>query len=217
MTKRGSDALLSLVANGYDNVDDDTTNKRKLLASSSSSSSRRKALLSSIASDGSGSTSGSISGNGVYSSTNSILQRQQRQRQNQNTIKMATSQEECDAEWKLIREAMNIIQQNSPEYLKSTKSKARSKSKKTLPPLPPIYPADSTTTLWDGNSGNIDSDDDEWLLSVLSSNDTLLLSVLELENILQADQIVKRIVNTFEWGTHCHRRRHRRQYLLFVK
>ena len=96
-------------------------------------------------------------------------------------IKISQSIHECRHEWKLIQEAMNILKQT--------------KCIQNDIALPPIYPQDSS--LWNTND-KVDTDDDEWLEEIIygrgwNTND------LELENILQADQLVNRILKTYEW------------------
>ena len=93
-------------------------------------------------------------------------------------INIAQTADDANKEWDLIREAMNILQE------------VKEGSATTYPP---IYAKDSSP--WDVDL-EVTSDDDDWLYSILiGSQDSL-----SLENILQAEQIVKRILNTHEWA-----------------
>ena len=93
-------------------------------------------------------------------------------------VKISQSLAECRHEWNLVAEATKVLSQNS----------------RALSPLPPIYPQDSSP--WDVNY-QVDTDDDEWLIDVSSKGWN---SVLQLEEVLQADQLINRILKTHSWS-----------------
>ena len=94
-----------------------------------------------------------------------------------NIVKMSHSTAECKNEWRLIDEAMLILSQNNNGKID----------------IPPIYPGDSSPF---DTSYTVDTDDDEWLIDIITKGWN---GDLELENILQADQIVNRILKLDEW------------------
>ena len=100
-------------------------------------------------------------------------------------IKVAESLDEAQSEWMLIEEATRVL--NGHEKRQS------SKKKKTSLPLPPIYGESSSP--WT-ISNEADSDDDEWLVSITNG----FSGPMELENILQAEQVVTRIIGSHAWA-----------------
>lgn len=101
-------------------------------------------------------------------------------------IKLAVSVDEVQSEHHLVSSAISILSAHESRGSKS--------DYQYLISLPPIYSNESPFDL----SNNADSDDDEWLLSILYGTFT---GLLEFENILQAEQIVKRILDTSKWSS----------------
>mmetsp|Transcript_16716 Transcript_16716/g.31667 ORF Transcript_16716/g.31667 Transcript_16716/m.31667 type:complete len:1010 (-) Transcript_16716:8-3037(-) len=176
-TRRARDALLSLV------VDGDLLSNRKSSSwerTRQRQGSTRKDILSSIS---------------KKSLTSEILQkriRDNRQNNARRLIKVATTLQETREEWGFILEATNILKGHEPGRL--------IQNEQELLPLPPIYGMQSSP--WDIHQEEADSDDDEWLQEILASvgGYTVVGSCLELENILQAEQVVKRIIKCYEWS-----------------
>ena len=98
-------------------------------------------------------------------------------------ISIAQSAEEAILEYKLVSEAMEILQ---------------SQQSSTRIPLPPMF------QLYDGvsSSTTADSDDDEWIDICLASlpPGVDIYQEIDLENILQAEQVVKLLIETYEWA-----------------
>ena len=102
-------------------------------------------------------------------------------------ISIAQSAEEAILEYKLVSEAMEILQ--------SQQSSSRI-------PLPPMF------ALYDGVSSSsssptaADSDDDEWIDLCLDSlpPGVDIYQEIDLENILQAEQVVKLLIETYDWA-----------------
>ena len=193
-TKRGRNALLHLVTHeSYDNM------KRKgFLASETYKASRRKAMLSSMTAASSSFTSNNVGGSGSGSSRGNRSNMRQ-------IIKIAESASEAQEEWALVKEAMSVLEgHNDMMQIRRNNADGRRRNTReskaaTMPlPLPPIYAADAKTP-WDVGGANdvVDTDDDEWLHHILAGG---FNGKLDLEHILQADQIVKRILGTFEWS-----------------
>jgi hypothetical protein len=131
--------------------------------------SKRKSLMSALDSNGKSSLKG------VKNSQNESLTIT---RDMKHIVKLSQSSAECKYEWKLVEEAMDIL-------TNTELSRTR---------LPPIYPGDSSP--WDTTS-RVDTDDDEWLIEILSIGWN---GSLELEDILQADQVVNRILELSAWS-----------------
>ncbi len=153
-TKRGRDALLSLV-----DVGSDRPRQRRKLRNTS----KRKAMMPS--SQWNASFKNAANNNDGH-------------RHNTYIVKISQSVAECRHEWNLIREATKILSQN----------------RLGLSSLPPIYPKDSSP--WDVNY-QVDTDDDEWLIEASSTG---WATPLQLEQVLQADQVIDRILKTHAWS-----------------
>jgi len=100
-------------------------------------------------------------------------------------IKVADNLEEAQHEWMLIKEATRV--------LKGHEKRSSSNGNKAALPLPPIYGESSSP--WT-ISNEADSDDDEWLVSITNG----FSGPMELENILQAEQVVTRIIGSHAWA-----------------
>ncbi len=190
-TRRGRDALMYIVSHDESRYD----NKGEFLATRNYEPSKRKAMLSSMtASSSSSSFSANVDRNGrPFFRRNS----------NKHIMKIAEDASEAREEWARVQEAMNILQsqqrENQPNQRRSGIQSAPKPKFQRIITLPPIYAADSSTPFASaamGDDGMIDTDDDEWLQQILSG----FGGKLELEHILQADQIVNRILRTFEWA-----------------
>lgn len=105
----------------------------------------------------------------------------------ENIMKIADSLEEVQLEHQFVSSAMSILSDH-----KNGQSK---KSENTVPlALPPIYTDD--TSPWNvGDSA--DTDDDDWLVSLLSGQ---FSQDLDFENVMQAEQNVKRTLATYQWS-----------------
>jgi hypothetical protein len=186
-TRRARDALLSLVV-------DDSSSSSELLPSNRRSSwerqrqsSTRKDILTSISNK---------------SLTGEIFQkriRDNRKNSSRRLIRVATTLKEARDEWGFILEASNILSGHQPGRLMTSEEEI------IVLPLPPIYGRQSSP--WDIHQDEADSDDDEWLQGILvgvaggyATATATAGSSLELENILQAEQVVKRIVQCYEWS-----------------
>ena len=163
-TKRGHDALLSILQENYRKLPKQRIELRNLPKRNSVATS---ALFG---------TTPSRSPRYDY-----FYQDWYRNRDTNHIMKLSQSSSETQFEWALVQEAMSII----------------AAQKRGLHTLPPIYAAN--TTPLDGGSNNVDTDDDEWLIDILSmqKNDSI-----ELEDILKADQVLNRIVKTHSWASH---------------
>lgn len=95
-------------------------------------------------------------------------------------IKLSQSLSEVQNEWQLVKEAMEII----------------ASQKLGTGTLPPIY-GDSLSPM-DAGSTRVDTDDDEWLIDILSMK---AYESLQLEDILKADQVLNRILKTYSWAS----------------
>ncbi len=191
-TKRGRDALMYLVSHDESRYD----NKGEFLATRNYESSKRKAMLSSMTA--SSSSSSSFSANVDRNGRLSV-----RRNSSRHIMKIADDASEAREEWARVQEAMNILQsqerENQPHQRRSNVQSTSMSQLKMCIPLPPIYAADSSTPYASaaiGGDGTIDTDDDEWLQQILAG----FGGKLELEHILQADQIVNRILSTFAWA-----------------
>jgi hypothetical protein len=164
-TKLGRDSILSLI-----NIYDDNVVMGESSLSGSSHSSLKKSRLSMM-------TNGAFRrprlGNSTWTQSSYRFQKNAKQ-----VINIAQTADDARGEWKLIQEAMDIL-----EAVKEGSSTT----------YPPIYAKDSSP--WDVDLV-VGSDDDEWLCSVLTGKQ----ASLTLENVLQAEQIVKRMLNVHEWA-----------------
>ncbi|KAL9185078.1 hypothetical protein ACHAXT_002855 [Thalassiosira profunda] len=97
-------------------------------------------------------------------------------------ISIAQSAEEAAVEYELVREAMVILQSQS--------------SKSTIP-LPPMF------QLHEGVSTSVDSDDDEWVDMLLGPlpPGVDVYQEIDLEAILKAEQVLKLLLETYDWAT----------------
>jgi len=97
-------------------------------------------------------------------------------------ISIAQSAEEAISEYGLVHEAMGILQ--SQQSLHSTI------------PLPPMF------ELYEGVSTSVDSDDDEWIDMCIGPlpPGIDLYQEIDLQTILQAEQVVKLLLETYEWA-----------------
>ena len=95
-------------------------------------------------------------------------------------ISIARSAEEATLEYNLVNEAMEILQ-----------------SKTSLPPMFQLYDGVSSSS-----NNDVDSDDDEWVDVCLEPlpPGVDIYQELDLESILKADQIVKLLIQTYEWS-----------------
>jgi len=100
-------------------------------------------------------------------------------------ISIAQSAEEAIFEYNLVNEAMEILQ-----------SQQQSSTKIPLPPMFALYDGISTSS-----STTADSDDDEWIDLCLASlpPGVDIYQEIDLENILQAEQVVKLLIETYDW------------------
>lgn len=103
-------------------------------------------------------------------------------------ISIAQSAEEAVSEYQLVHDAMMILksQQSSNHVI----------------PLPPMF------DLYDGvsSTSNVDSDDDEWIdlcLAPLPPGMDIYQEI-DLQTILQAEQVIKLLLMTYEWATSHH-------------
>lgn len=101
-------------------------------------------------------------------------------------IKVAQNLNEAQYEWMLIQEATTVLDGHE-------KKRPSDEEKKSILPLPPIYGESSSP--WT-ISNEADSDDDEWLVSLMNG----FSGPMDLENILQAEQIVSRIIGSYAWA-----------------
>lgn len=163
-TKRGHDALLSVLQESDQNIPKQRIELRNLP--------KRNPVATSAAFG----TAPSRSSRDDY-----FYQDWYRSRDTNHIMKLSQSSTETQFEWTLVQEAMSII----------------AAQKGGMDILPPIY-AENMTPL-DGGSNIVDTDDDEWLIDILSmrNNDSL-----ELEDVLKADQVLKRILKTHSWASH---------------
>ena len=100
-------------------------------------------------------------------------------------ISVAQTAEEAILEYDLVREAMEILQ-----------SQQSTKDGSTPMSLPPMF------QLYDGvSSSGIDSDDDEWIELCLNPLPPGMdvYQEIDLQTILQAEQVVKLLIETYEW------------------
>lgn len=150
--------------------------KKSILVSSAVS--KRKSILSSISIKG-------FNGNGAQYKCGDI----------EKIIKISDSLEEVQVEHQFVSNAMTILSDIK------TRQSPQSDDTKLLS-LPPIYIDGSSP--WD-LSDFADSDDDDWLVSLLSGQSA---QDLNLENVMQAEQNVKRILATYQWSHLHHMRMH---------
>ena len=103
---------------------------------------------------------------------------------------------ETRQEYLRIDEAMHILKQSKEITDNEGKSNIKHKKNQSnnipITTIPPIYGCDSSP--WDTNKDVI-TDDDEWLLHTGSDH-----TVLDLENVIQAEQIVKTLLDTRHWA-----------------
>lgn len=176
-TKRARDALMAIVDHRV------SVSEKKTLFNANYNNSKRNAMLSSMA----GASSFSGSNNGSNTSTRSTSSTS-----TSHIVKVAGDISDAHTEWELITEATRLLKGRE-----SNRPSDKKKSSLPLPlPLPPIYGADASASPWSMNHNDVDTDDDEWLQSVLAG----YRGSLELEQILQADMVVKRIVGSYEWA-----------------
>ena len=120
-------------------------------------------------------------------------------------VSVATSAEMANSEYDLVREAMELLLRSSGRRSLSTPaSDAPSPSSSTVSaaafseidtPLPPMF------DLFDGETGVVDGDDDdEWLDACLGCSNMDVHEVIDLRAVLQADQVVKLLLDTREWA-----------------
>jgi hypothetical protein len=205
-TKRGRNAILSLLGNNYNVKSPTQQNQQGRIYNNYNHNpllSKRKSILSSFTTN--------TDSKDYYDNPKKYEQ----------VFKLSQSITECKEEWELIREATNILhlykynhknENNSPTNHENEKSKRHNMKNDEEEDddggdihLPPIYPENSS--LWNTYHDQVDTDDDEWLMEILNgggggggkSFPSLSSSSLELENILQADQLIKRILKTHEW------------------
>jgi len=101
-------------------------------------------------------------------------------------ISIAQSAEEAILEYKLVSEAMEILQ-----------SQQSSTGRIPLPPMFQLYDGVSSSS-----STTADSDDDEWIDLCLASlpPGVDIYQEIDLENILQAEQVCKLLIETYDWA-----------------
>ena len=124
-------------------------------------------------------------------------------------VSVATSAEMANSEYDLVREAMELLLRSSGRRSSSSlASDAPSPSSSTVSaadfseidtPLPPMF------NLFDGETGVVggdDDDDDEWLDACLGPlpPGTDVHEVIDLRAVLQAEQVVKLLLDTREWA-----------------
>jgi len=170
-TRRGREALLSII------MEDDVKRQQQNpgLAFNGNASSRRKNMIASMGKSLSRTTEDS---DRKALSIASIF-------------KVAQTEVEAKDEWKVVSEAMAILEAEKEGKIGSADDGVQHLSQV---PIPPIYAA--TSSPWDVNY-RVDTDDDEWLTQALGGNGY----VLELENILQAEQITLKIIKMHAWAT----------------
>ncbi len=151
-------------------VDHPKVKKEKFL-NANYNKSRRKAILSNIA--GSSFATSNIEYISNYNT--------------RHIVKVADSLSEAQNEWALIEEATRLLKGHGP-WKSFEKKSAHSV------PLPPIYAKNSSP--WSMSNLDTDTDDDEWLQSIAAG----YRGTFELEQILQADMILRRIVESYEWA-----------------
>jgi hypothetical protein len=102
---------------------------------------------------------------------------------------IAQSAEDATLEYKRVRQAMDLLASNSS---------LMHKNDKTPIPLPPMF------QLFDGvsSTNSAESDDDEWIDMCLISPPfgIDIAEEVDLETILQAEQVTKLLLDTYEWG-----------------
>ena len=172
-TKRAIDAFMQLVTH-----EDDSQKKNEFYANYNNS--KKKASLSSMA--GGSTFSSSVLGKDSRSLYSSKF-----------IIKIARNIEEAQREWDLIKEASDVLGGHYKASGTRNRSSLKSQYKKTVP-IPPLY--GSSSSPWSVSIEDTNSDDDEWLRSILNG----FTGTLELENILQAEQVVKRIIGCKRWA-----------------
>lgn len=102
-------------------------------------------------------------------------------------IKIADSLEEVQMEHQFVSSAMSILSDHKNGQSKKSDNTVQSA-------LPPVYT--EGTSPWNiGDSA--DTDDDEWLVSLLSGQ---FSQDLDFENVLQAEQNVKRTLAIYQWS-----------------
>ena len=149
---------------------DEAPKKSEFLANYNNS--RRKSLLASMA-GGNTFSLGGLKGMTARYDTKHI-------------IKVAQNLKEAQHEWMLIQEATKVLDGHEIK-------RPSDKEKKSILPLPPIYGESSSP--WT-ISNEADSDDDEWLVSLING----FSGPMDLENILQAEQVVSRIIGSYAWA-----------------
>eukprot|EP00957_Ditylum_brightwellii_P061469 4665443-Ditylum_brightwellii.AAC.1 len=108
-------------------------------------------------------------------------------------VKIAQSAEEAMEEYELVRQATLSLQAGKKASHQDRSSRTTSDEREYQLSIPPIYgPASSPFELED----EIDTDDDEWISLALSGR----ASSIDIENILQADQIVKKLLQLRTWA-----------------
>uniref|UniRef100_A0A7S4HRT8 DNA mismatch repair proteins mutS family domain-containing protein n=1 Tax=Odontella aurita TaxID=265563 RepID=A0A7S4HRT8_9STRA len=105
-------------------------------------------------------------------------------------VNIAQSAADANAEYALVYEATIALGSRNREQKEECTSDSPQDDVLTAPPF---YAAFSPS-----RNGVVESDDDDWLLDIISNERSM---ALEPEHILQADQVVKRLVETSDWGS----------------
>ncbi len=189
-TKRGHDALMSLLE--IDRSESGSSTQR--LKSRITPRNLPKARPYPVTLTGVTNTILSVTSSRTAKNDYFAYQNWHRSRNTNHIIKLSQSAHEAKNEWILIEEAMEIIRFHTSSS-NNLKSPAPALSSFPFPSLPPIYPADFSPM--DAGSCNVATDDDEWLIDILSKS---MNESLELEDILKAEQILNRIISTYSWA-----------------
>lgn len=104
-------------------------------------------------------------------------------------ISIAKSALEAREEYQRVEEAMNILNKAKKDNSPNEKQDVNLNQSKIITTIPPIYGFSSSP--WDTNDPI--SDDDEWL-------QTRPYEVLDLENIIQAEQVIKTLLECQHWA-----------------
>jgi hypothetical protein len=133
--------------------------------------------------------------NTVSSGGSRLIQQQQQQRR-MSIIDIATSADMANNEYKLIHEAMDILLYSSSSS-SSSSSTITTIPKGSVMPLPPMFNLNNFD-----NDMDDDDDDDDWIETCLHPTTTEdVYESITYHNILQAEQIVKLLLDTYTWGT----------------
>jgi hypothetical protein len=126
-------------------------------------------------------------------------QQQQQQQRIMSIIDIATSADMATNEYKLIHEAMDILLYSSLSSSSSSGSNSCSSIPKGIViPLPPMFNLNSDNDMDDDDN----DDDDDWIETCLHPTTTEdVYESITYHNILQAEQIVKLLLDTYTWGT----------------